>query len=67
MQHLMERDGDMLLQLLHEGAFVYICGRKDMLPPIKAALQAAAARNNLDSAAFFKSLIAAKRWRAEVY
>ncbi|CDI77975.1 ferredoxin NADP+ oxidoreductase, putative [Eimeria acervulina] len=66
-QHLMERDGDMLLQLLHEGAFVYICGRKDMLPPIKAALQAAAARNNLDSAAFFKSLIAAKRWRAEVY
>lgn len=63
----MERDGDKLLRLLHDGALMYICGRKDMLPPIKAALQAAAVRSNLDFTSFFKTLIASKRWRVEVY
>ncbi|CDJ39945.1 ferredoxin NADP+ oxidoreductase, putative [Eimeria tenella] len=66
-QHLMEADGDELLRLFEEGALMYVCGRKDMLPPIKAALQAAAQNNNVDFSSFFKSLIASKRWRAEVY
>lgn len=67
LQHLMEADGDELLRLFEEGALMYVCGRKDMLPPIKAALQAAAQKNNVDFSTLFKSLIASKRWRAEVY
>ncbi|KAL8439853.1 hypothetical protein Efla_004379 [Eimeria flavescens] len=66
-QHLIERDGDELLRLLEAGAIMYACGRKDMLPPIKAALQAAAARNNVHFDAFFRQLLTRKQWRTEVY
>ncbi|CDJ35937.1 ferredoxin NADP+ oxidoreductase, putative [Eimeria mitis] len=66
-QHLMERDGDLLLRLLREGAPLYLCGRKDMVPPIKGAIQAACLRHQVDFASFFKSLISSKRWKVEVY
>lgn len=66
-QHLMARDGCHLLQLLGGGGVLFACGRRDMLPPIKAALQAAADRDRRPFEPFFKGLIAAKQWRTEVY
>ncbi|KAL8449885.1 hypothetical protein Emed_002848 [Eimeria media] len=66
-QDLIEEDGEKLLQLLSAGGIMYTCGRKDMVAPIKAALQAAAEKNNLSFDSFFKELIATKRWRTEVY
>ncbi|KAL8436701.1 hypothetical protein ACSSS7_001526 [Eimeria intestinalis] len=66
-QDLIEEDGEKLLQLLAAGGIMYTCGRKDMVPPIKAALQAAAEKSNLPFDSFFKHLIATKRWRTEVY
>lgn len=66
-QHLIEKDGDKVLGFLQDGAVMYACGRKDMLPSIKAALQATATRNNLQFDSLFKTLIASRRWRTEVY
>lgn len=67
LQHLIEKDGDKLLGFLQDDAVMYACGRKDMVPPIKAALQAAAMRSNLQFDSLFKKLIASRRWRTEVY
>lgn len=66
-QHLIEREGDKVLELLQSGAVMYACGRKDMVAPVKAALKTAAMQNNLEFDSFFKTLVASKRWRAEVY
>ncbi|KAL8272015.1 hypothetical protein Esti_004139 [Eimeria stiedai] len=59
-QDLIQEDGEKLLQLLAAGGIMYTCGRKDMVPPIKAALQAALGKSNVPFDSFFKQLIATK-------
>ncbi|XP_026190453.1 ferredoxin--NADP reductase, chloroplastic [Cyclospora cayetanensis] len=66
-QHLIDEDGGAIIDLLQQGAVMYTCGRRDMLPPIKSALQAAAERCNMAFEPFLKQLVATKRWRTEVY
>jgi ferredoxin--NADP+ reductase len=66
-QDVLENKADILWDKLEQGAHIYFCGLKGMMPGILAALEQVAASRGVDWSAKLKELQANKQWHVEVY
>jgi ferredoxin--NADP+ reductase len=66
-QDKLEEYADEVFYLLENGAFMYFCGLKGMMPGIQETLERAATEKGLDSKEFFEGLKHSGQWRVEVY
>ncbi|KAJ8606760.1 hypothetical protein CTAYLR_009555 [Chrysophaeum taylorii] len=66
-QHRIEEHADELFKRLENGAHVYFCGLKGMMPGIEATFEKVCAERGLDYAPWLKALKKEKRWHVEVY
>jgi len=66
-QDVLQEKSDVLWDKLEQGAHIYFCGLKGMMPGILSALEQVAASRGVDWAAKLKELQANKQWHVEVY
>ena len=66
-QHVLAEQADKLLDRLMNGAQIYFCGLKGMMPGILEALEEVAKQRGLDWNATLKQLQANHQWHVEVY
>jgi ferredoxin--NADP+ reductase len=66
-QDAIEEHADEVFEKLQNGAVLYMCGLKGMLPGILAMLEQVATKKGLNWEAFHKSLKSNGQWRVEVY
>jgi len=58
---------DEIFDLLENGAYIYFCGLKGMMPGIQETLERVAKEKGMDWEKFFTEIKEAGRWRVEVY
>ena len=61
------RYADEVFNKLENGAHIYFCGLKGMMPGIQDMLKAVATKKGLDYEEWLKGLKAKKQWHVEVY
>lgn len=66
-QHVIAQNANEFFERLDNGASVYFCGLKGMMPPIMEALEQVATDNGLDWSAKHKEWKANHQWHVEVY
>jgi len=66
-QDKVEEYADEIFQKLDNGAHIYFCGLKGMMPGIQDMLKTVAESKGLDYDAWLKGLKKAKQWHVEVY
>ena len=66
-QDVLKERADELFNKLDQGAVIYFCGLKGMMPGIEEALEEVAAARGLDWASKLKELKANHQWHVEVY
>ena len=66
-QDVLAERADELFQKLDQGAVIYFCGLKGMMPGILEALERVATARGLDWATKLKQLQASHQWHVEVY
>lgn len=66
-QDKVEEYADQVFDLLANGAHIYFCGLKGMMPGIQDMLKNVAARKNLDFDEWLKDLKEKNQWHVEVY
>jgi ferredoxin--NADP+ reductase len=66
-QDKVEEYADEIFTQLDNGAHIYFCGLKGMMPGIQEMLQSVAAAKGLDYEEWLKGLKAKKQWHVEVY
>ena len=66
-QDVLAQRADELLKKLDDGAVIYFCGLKGMMPGILEALERVATERGIDWAARMKELKANHQWHVEVY
>ena len=66
-QDKVEEYADEIFQKLDNGAHIYFCGLKGMMPGIQDMLQTVAKNKGLDYEEWLKGLKAKKQWHVEVY
>jgi ferredoxin--NADP+ reductase len=66
-QDKVEEYADEVFTKLENGAHIYFCGLKGMMPGIQDMLQTVATKKGLDYEAWLKELKAKKQWHVEVY
>ncbi|CAB1101472.1 unnamed protein product [Ectocarpus sp. CCAP 1310/34] len=66
-QDKVEEYGDEVFQKLSEGAHIYFCGLKGMMPGILNMLEKVATKKKLNWEAFLKDLKQKGQWHVEVY
>jgi ferredoxin--NADP+ reductase len=66
-QDVLAERADELLQRLDDGAVIYFCGLKGMMPGILEALERVASDRGIDWNARMKELKANEQWHVEVY
>jgi ferredoxin--NADP+ reductase len=66
-QDKIEEYGDELFQLLDEGAHMYFCGLKGMMPGIQETLKRVAEQKGIDWEEKLSTLKKNKQWHVEVY
>merc|ERR1712176_1018904 len=66
-QDKMEEYADEVFNKLENGAHMYFCGLKGMMPGIQDMLKAVAAEKGIDYETWFKDLKKKKQWHVEVY
>ena len=66
-QHVIAQKADELFRRLDDGAVVYFCGLKGMMPPILRTLDEVAAARGVDWSERLKDLKKRGQWHVEVY
>jgi len=66
-QDKVEEYADEIFQKLENGAHIYFCGLKGMMPGIQDMLQKVAESKGLDYEIWAKALKKKKQWHVEVY
>jgi len=66
-QDKVEEYSDEVFDKLSNGAHIYFCGLKGMMPGIEDMLKGVCERKGIDYAEWFKGLKSAKQWHVEVY
>merc|ERR1712127_298426 len=66
-QDKVEEYADEIFEKLNNGAHIYFCGLKGMIPGIQDMLKGVAASKDLDYDAWLKGLKKSKQWHVEVY
>ena len=66
-QHRLQEHADELFQRLNNGAHIYFCGLKGMMPGIEATLQDACQQRDIDFKVWLKNLKTQNRYHVEVY
>jgi len=66
-QDKVEEYADDIFQRLENGAVMYFCGLKGMMPGIQDMLRSVCAKKNIDYDEFIAKLKKAGQWRVEVY
>jgi len=66
-QDRMEEYADEIFDRLSNGAHIYFCGLKGMMPGIQSMLEAVAKKKNLDYDEFISGLKKNHQWHVEVY
>jgi ferredoxin--NADP+ reductase len=66
-QDKVEEYADEIFTKLENGAHIYFCGLKGMMPGIQDMLQSVAKSKNIDYEEWLKGLKAKKQWHVEVY
>ena len=66
-QNVIEENANEFFEKLENGAQVYFCGLKGMMPPILDTLEEVARKKGIDWGAFLKQLKANHQWHVEVY
>ena len=66
-QHRLQEHADDIFKRLENGAHIYFCGLKGMMPGIEDALATACEQRSLDFSTWLKHLKKEKRWHVEVY
>lgn len=66
-QHVLQQRADDLFQRLDQGAVVYFCGLKGMMPGILDALEVVARDRGIDWSQRLSQLKANEQWHVEVY
>lgn len=66
-QHVLQEKADLLWEKLNNGAQIYFCGLKGMMPGIIEALEKVAQERGVDWADKLKELKANHQWHVEVY
>ncbi|KAL7465129.1 hypothetical protein ACHAXS_005454 [Conticribra weissflogii] len=66
-QDRVEEYADEIFEKLNNGAHIYFCGLKGMMPGIQDMLKSVCESKGLDYEAFIKDLKAKKQWHVEVY
>jgi ferredoxin--NADP+ reductase len=66
-QDKVEEYSDEIFTKLENGAHIYFCGLKGMMPGIEAMLKGVCASKDIDYDEWFKALKKAKQWHVEVY
>lgn len=66
-QDKVEEYADEIFQKLDDGAHIYFCGLKGMMPGIQTMLQGVAEKKGLNYEDWLKELKAKKQWHVEVY
>ena len=66
-QHRLEEHADEIFARLENGAHMYFCGLKGMMPGITETLASVAARKGIDWDEFHAGLKKKKQWHVEVY
>eukprot|EP00569_Conticribra_weissflogii_P006359 CAMPEP_0171350822 /NCGR_PEP_ID=MMETSP0878-20121228/37360_1 /TAXON_ID=67004 /ORGANISM="Thalassiosira weissflogii, Strain CCMP1336" /LENGTH=431 /DNA_ID=CAMNT_0011855849 /DNA_START=85 /DNA_END=1380 /DNA_ORIENTATION=- len=66
-QDKVEEYADEIFEKLNNGAHIYFCGLKGMMPGIQDMLKSVCESKGLDYDAFIKDLKAKKQWHVEVY
>jgi ferredoxin--NADP+ reductase len=66
-QDKVEEYADEVFEKLNNGAHIYFCGLKGMMPGIQDMLKEVAEKKGLDYDAWLKDLKAKKQWHVEVY
>ena len=66
-QHRVEEYADEIFERLQNGAVMYFCGLKGMMPGIQDMLKGVCASKGLDYDEFIGGLKKKGQWRVEVY
>lgn len=66
-QHVLQEKADILWEKLNNGAHIYFCGLKGMMPGILDALESVAQERGVNWADKLKELKANGQWHVEVY
>merc|ERR1712244_186910 len=66
-QDKVEEYADEVFQKLEDGAHIYFCGLKGMMPGIEDMLKGVATKKGLDYSEWISGLKKAKQWHVEVY
>merc|ERR1712154_397427 len=66
-QDKVEEYADEVFDKLDNGAHIYFCGLKGMMPGIQGMLQSVCASKNIDFDTWLKGLKKNKQWHVEVY
>eukprot|EP00534_Pseudo-nitzschia_fraudulenta_P000033 CAMPEP_0201122872 /NCGR_PEP_ID=MMETSP0850-20130426/6400_1 /ASSEMBLY_ACC=CAM_ASM_000622 /TAXON_ID=183588 /ORGANISM="Pseudo-nitzschia fraudulenta, Strain WWA7" /LENGTH=419 /DNA_ID=CAMNT_0047389659 /DNA_START=75 /DNA_END=1334 /DNA_ORIENTATION=+ len=66
-QDKVEEYADEVFEKLENGAHIYFCGLKGMMPGIQSMLKGVAAKKEIDYDEWLKKLKKAKQWHVEVY
>ncbi|KAG7351664.1 ferredoxin-NADP+ reductase [Nitzschia inconspicua] len=66
-QHVLQQQADKLLERLENGAHIYFCGLKGMMPGILEALEQVAMSRRLDWTSTLKKYQQNNQWHVEVY
>ena len=66
-QHRMEEYADEVFDRLQNGAHMYLCGLRGMLPGVQESLQKVATAKGIDYDTFMKDLKSNGQWHVEVY
>lgn len=66
-QDKVEEYADEIFEKLNNGAHIYFCGLKGMMPGIQDMLKSVCESKGLDYESFIKDLKAKKQWHVEVY
>jgi len=66
-QHRLEENGEEIFERLTNGAHIYFCGLKSMMPGILDTFKAICTRKGLDGEQILREWKERKQWHAEVY
>ena len=66
-QHVLQQNADKLFEKMQNGAVIYFCGLKGMMPGILEALEEVAMQRGLDWTTTLKQWQANHQWHVEVY
>ena len=66
-QHVLAQEADLLLEKLSQGAVIYFCGLKGMMPGILESLEQVCASKGLNFQDQLRQWQANHQWHVEVY